>query len=576
MTDKVATFLLKVSTTDDAKEVFLHAEARMVAETVATPIDSAFVSNLIDSNGYEKYQKDEDAIHEVVKTLLESLKTVNNDEEAESTKLDTEVIARAIDAEITVNISSDKMKASVVIIPAKGGKDANLEDIKAVMEEGGVTYGINETAIKGLIEESVAPKIDRVEAEVAFGKEPVSGDDAQFVPLVPTAMERILKPQLREDGTVDMRDLGDMPTVTEGTHLMRKEPPTDGEKGVNVCWELIAPPKGIDKKFKVGAGTEISTEDENLLIASISGQPNLAENGMRVDDAVQVKAVDLSTGNLVLDANLLVKGDIGEGMKVRCEGDITVGGVIESADVKAKGNILVGKGIIGRPHFDSTDKDYSCSVSTDGELFAMYASHSELDVEGDIHIAEQILHCDTRSKGKIVVGNEKTVGSQIVGGYTLSAEGIETDILGASAGVATKLDLSGRLVSKNMELACTNSIIAGMEKRHSDTMDALSKFMNMPATPARQEYIVKFKNTIEHTANEVKKAEDLHDQIIKEIDKLSHGVQVRIKRKIHLNVSLTIGHHLFKTKREREAGRLFYDDGDIVYVSANVENEAES
>jgi len=55
MTDKVATFLLKVSTTDDAKEVFLHAEARMVAETVATPIDSAFISNLIDSNGYEKY-----------------------------------------------------------------------------------------------------------------------------------------------------------------------------------------------------------------------------------------------------------------------------------------------------------------------------------------------------------------------------------------------------------------------------------------------------------------------------------------------------------------------------------------
>lgn len=574
MTDKVATFIIKVLTTEDAKEVYLHAEARMVAASVAPPLDHNFIYNLIEANGYGKYQKDQQAIDELVVALQETVVQITNEEDAESVVFDTQSIAYAENAEITVTVPSDKMSATATIIPARGGKDVTIDEVKAVLEENKVTYGVDDEAIHTLIKASLTTEDDHVEGEVAFGKEPVNGEDAQFIPLVPTAMERILKPQLREDGTVDMHDLGDMPTVTAGTHLMRKEPPTDGEKGVNVCWELLAPKKGIDKKFKVGPGTEISSEDELILIASISGQPNMADtNGMKVDDAVSVKAVDLSTGNMILDANLIVKGDIGEGMKVRCEGDITVGGVIESADVKAKGNIIVGKGIIGRPHFDSQETDFSCRVEAEGELFAMYSSHAELHVHGDMHIAEQLLHCDTYSKGKIIVGNEKTVGSQIVGGYTHASEGIETDILGASAGVITKLDLSGRLKLKNLELACTNSIIAGRQVRHSTMVDALSKFASLPSTPARQEHIVKIKNTVDHLGNEVKKAEELHDQIKDEIDELSQGVQVKIKRKIHQNVRLTIGHHRLRTKRERESGRLFYENGDIIYRSANVENQ---
>ena len=573
MNDKVATFLIKLLSSEDAKEFYLHAEAGMVAASVAPIIDQAFINNIIDSNGYDKYQKDQQAIDELVVALQERLVHITSEEEAEAVAFDTASIAYAENAEVTINIPTDKMSAIATIVPAQGGNDVTLEEVKVALEENGVKYGVSDDAIKKLITASLTTEEEYIEAEVAFGKQPVNGDDAQFIPLVATAMERILKPQLREDGTVDMHDLGDMPTVTTGTHLMRKVPPTAGEKGVNVCWELLPPKKGIDKKFRVGPGTEISPEDQLILIASISGQPNMADaNGMKVDDAVSVKAVDLSTGNMVLDANLIVKGDIGEGMKVRCQGDITVGGVIESADVKAKGNIIVGKGIIGRPDFDSRSKDISCRVEAEGELFAMYSSHAELHIHGDIHIAEQLLHCDTYSKGKVIVGNEKTVGSQIVGGYTHASEGIETDILGASAGVVTRLDLSGRLKLKNLELSCTNSIIAGLQVLHSTMVGALSKFASLPSSPKRQEHIVKIKNTVEHLANEVSKAEQLYEQIKNEIDELSHGVQVLIKRKIHPNVRLTIGHHRLRTKRERESGRLLYEKGDIIYRSALVEN----
>ena len=222
MTDKVATFIVKVLTTEDAKEVYLHAAARMVAPSVAPPLDHNFIYNLIESNGYGKYQKDQQAIDELVAALQETVAQITSEEDAESVEFDTQSIAYAENAEISVSLTSDKMSANATIVPARGGKDVSLDEVKAVLEENGITYGISDDAIHTLIKESLTTESDHVEAEVAFGKAPINGDDAQFIPLVPTAMERILKPQLREDGTVDMHDLGDMPTVTVGTHLMRK------------------------------------------------------------------------------------------------------------------------------------------------------------------------------------------------------------------------------------------------------------------------------------------------------------------------------------------------------------------
>lgn len=568
MTDKVATFQLTVKRTDDGREVFIHAAARMVSASLAPTLDQTFIKNLLDTNDCGKFERDDDAIDELVTALADTLAQITTEEDAEGVEFDTNSIATAVDARADIEVSSDKMTATLKITPAKGGEDLTLDSAKAVLDEAGVTYGIDEKRINQLLEQAKVTTEDSVEDQVAFGLEPVDGEDAQFIPLVPTANERILKPRVREDGTVDMHDLGDLPTVKEGTHLMRKEPPTDGEKGIDVSWEFVAPKKGIDKTLKPGSGTRISDEDQNLLIAAISGQPNLLDNTMKVDDAVQVKAVDLQTGNMILDANLIVKGDIGEGMKVESEGDITVGGVIESAQVKARGNIIVGKGIIGRPHSDK-GADYTAHVQADGDISAMFASYAKLRTKKDLHIAEQLLHCDTYVEGEITVGNEKTVGSQIVGGITRASEGIKVDILGTSAGVATSLDLSGRLLLKQMEISCNHSIIAGREKVTQTMIDALSKFSTLPSTPARQEHIAKIKNTITHLKDQLEKSSALDEQLKQELKELCQGVQVKVKKKIQPNVSLRVGHHVFKTSRERESGQLYFKDDEIKYRPAN-------
>jgi len=573
MSDLVATFMIEPIPNADETKVVLRATARFVNKSVYVPITIEYIHQLLDQRGFGKFRFNEEPLQEITEALSEALEQVENEDDIKDLSLEKDYVAEAIDAFAEAEISENKLEAVMDITPAQGGKNLTLNDAEQLLEDVGVTYGIDKAKILALLSKAQqSAGTERCHDTVAFALMPVSGEDAQFIPLVETANERILKPRLLADGTVDMHDLGDLPTVKENEHLMKKEPPTEGEKGINVCWEVLAPEPGDDLDFKPGSGTKISDDDELLLVSVISGQPNLQERGMKVDDAVKVKAVDLHTGNMTLDANLLVKGDIAEGMKVRCEGDITVGGVIESADVKAKGNIIIGKGILGRPpdHSDNK-KTYTVSVKAGGTLSAMFASYAKLDATGDILIAEQLLHCDTDSRGRVVVGNDKTVGSQIVGGITRSSVGIVTDILGASAGVFTRFDLSGPFDLKHYEVACNHSIIDGKNNLLRNMRDACSKFMSIPSTDARNVHIDKIKNTIVFLENEVKELEERDQLLQNESDQLCHGLTIKAKRKIQPNVAVKIGHARFKSTRDRESGELSYEEGEIHYNPTNLD-----
>ncbi len=567
MSDLVATFIVEPVLNSDETKVSLKATARMINKSVYKPVTPGSIMELLKNRGYGKFQTDANQIAEIASAFSEALDQVMNEDDIKGLSVETDTVAEAIDASGVVDIPKDKLTALLTITSARGGKPLTLDAAEALLKDAGVTYGIDTNKINVLISESKQKEDqEKCSGEVAFALMPVTGEDAKFNPLVETANERILRPRLRADGTVDMLDLGDFPTVREGAPIMQKEPPTEGSKGINVCWEFLAAKAGKDIKYKPGPGTKISNEDELVLLSTISGQPNLLDCGMKVDDVVQVQSVDLHTGHMKLDANLIIKGDIAEGMKVRCEGDITVGGVIESADVRAKGNIIIGKGVLGRTA-DYGHKDHSMTVSViaGGDISAMFASYAKLEAGGDIKVSEQLLHCETKCEGEVVVGNEKTVGSQIVGGITLSSKSIEADILGASAGVFTSFDLSGPFNVKHYEVACNRSIIDGKSNLLKNMRDAFSQFVSIQTSTARASHIDKIKNTISYLEKEIKELEDRDIILQAECEKFCHGLTIRAKRKIQPNVTVKIGHERFKTSKSREAGVIFYEEGGVIY-----------
>ena len=575
MSDLVPTFMVETVLNNEETRVSLRLTARFINESNRTPITADHILAVLKTRGYGKYRINHEKIAAIVTSISEALKQIKNEEDLKSASTETDCVAEAINAVCEIKVSEDKLKAEIIITPAEGGKHLSLNDLELLLKDAKVSYGIDKLKVSALLSQAQkATDTEKCQAIVAEALLPVHGIDAQFIPLVATANEHVLKPRIRADGSVDMHDLGNLPTVKEGAALMRIEPPTEGEKGINICGESLAPEAGKDFEFKLSTGTKISDEDASILISTISGQPSLQERGMKVDDVVQVQAVDLHTGNLTIDANLVVKGDIAEGMKVRCEGDITVGGVIESADVWAKGNIIIGNGILGRvPNYDEKHHGYSVSVKAEGSIHARYASHAKLSAGADIIIAEQLLHCDSRAIGRVVVGNEKTVGSQIVGGITRASEGVVTDILGSQAGVFTQFKLKGASTVKYYEVSCNNSILDGKTKLLQNMRKAYSKFTATALSPTRQGQIEKIKNTIAFLVNEIIEIEERSLLLKRECEQMIQGLTIVAKKKIYPNLLVRVGLVQLKITREREAGELIYKNGEIDYKIGHTENK---
>src|SRR5690606_11993322 len=104
---------------------------------------------------------------------------------------------------------------------------------------------------------------------------------------------------------------------------------------------------GEDRDLKAGKGTEINPDNPNQLIATQKGMPSFIDNTAEVDEILTMQNVYVSTGHVDYEGSVIITGSVGEGMRVKATGDITVAGYVDSAQLSAGGNITIAKGCIG-------------------------------------------------------------------------------------------------------------------------------------------------------------------------------------------------------------------------------------
>lgn len=572
--EKNISFLLETIVDDETHKVALRVSF-LLSDSITQPaINKDIVNGLLDQRGFSQYHRLDEPISAAVDDIKQKLADLESSSELTNETFETPTVAVAVDATAEVTIATDSLEAFITLTPAKGGKQLELAQVKSILSEEGVKFGIEDQLLIDLLQQARQSKTDEsIEKLVARAKQPANGDDTQFIPLVDTANERVLKPQMRPDGTIDMRDLGNLPMVNAGQKIMRRELFTKGEPGMDVRGHSIEAQPGQDFDFAVAPGSRVNQENPLELLAEVNGQPNLISNGMKVENAIKVKAVDLSTGNLDIDANLFVEGDITESMKVKCTGDITVGGVIESADVEAKGSVFVGRGIVGHiPHSKPGEKnELTTFVRAGNSINALFASYSKLQAESVIHIDEQMLHCNATSQDTINVGSEKSGRGQISGGLTKAGKIVEVDTIGSSAGILTRLDLSGSHQKHLESLADIEQELSQKQKQVRVLNENYSQLTHQKLTGDQQTQADKVKNTIVKF-NEVINQLESGREAIKETIKLElHSVQLRVKRKIHSPIEVQIGPFKFKARRAMESGVISLVDDEISFHAENLD-----
>jgi len=326
------------------------------------------------------------------------------------------------DAVFALEVATDAMQAWVDVTPARGGKALDPDAILMALGEAGVTFGIDQAAVAAA---GAAPSAQRF--LIASGEAPTNGEDAGFELLVADARDRA--PQVNENGLIDFRELGAIPTVSAEQPLMRRIPPTTGSIGRNVRGEVIEPVPGRDAAFADHLiGAYVDKEDTNLLRAVFAGQPVRCGNAVNVEQVLRLRNVNMASGNISFDGTITIEGEVLPGMKVRATGDIVVGDVVDGAELEAGGDIRVTGGIIAKAR-----------VRAGGSVSARFVEGAQVCAGTTISIDDTALQSELQANNQIIVGLKSPQRGRLAGGAARAMLLIKTPILGSPTGGVTSL-----------------------------------------------------------------------------------------------------------------------------------------
>ena len=499
------------------------------------PIQEADVLALLRLSNCRRYQPLDEGIRQAV-TLLNALLS-----QPDAPAHPPVPIARRQDARLQIQVDKDQMSARAQITADWGGNPLTLAQLHEALAASPVRVGVSERLLAAALQAaSEAPPGAQLSPVIALGRAAKHGQDTRFERLVETAAERILKPQELDHGKVDMRDLGTLLTVRAGSTLMRRHPATRGLDGVTVTGQTLPARDGKEIAMSAGDGTSLSPEDPDLLLATRTGLPCQERAGMRVDEVLNVKQVDIRHGHVEFEGSLLVTGDVMPGMRIKTRGDVVIGGFVEGGLIESGGTITVRNGIIGRK---LGEEEYLCHLSAGGEIHAGYAQYARLEADGDIHIQSQLSHCYCRSGQDLKVGDSAMRKGHLIGGVNIANRLIMAPVLGASAANRTRLQILGGYFShKEQELALRQRKQSCREQLDK-LQDLILRLLQLPSDRRNPETLAKIKTLRTRQLDESKSLDEQLVEAQRELQALMANMDIIATQRLFPGVEVEMAHH---------------------------------
>ena len=455
-----------------------------------------------------------------------------------------------IDGTCQVTISDDGMSAWINLTsPQNGGTAVTLDEVNRALEENGVMLNINKLAV----EQTVYLKLWDHPQLVATGIPPEEGRDGYIEYYFPTLQELI--PIVETDnGKVDFRNLNLIHNVKKGELLAERFPAEEGKSGQTVTGKTVLPP--TVKTPVLVCGKDTNLEDSGVrLVAAKDGHACIVEGKPTIISVYSVKGdVDFAVGNIDFVGNVQIMGDVKSGFSVKAGGDLEVFGMVEAADLSAKGNILIKNGVFGAG---------KCQLLAGGNILAKYVENASLKAGKDVTINDSISRSQVKAGGKIKVNNYT---GDILGGHLEALEEITAGVFGSELNVPTELEL-------------------GIEpKFRSEYVDLLTKFgEKKKSLSALEGYINEYKSyrekkkeiseSYKHTMRDrLRSYSQMRNEFLEmeakllvfedELSKLDHGV-VKATQKVYPGVTVTIVKTNYVVETEIGRTMFIFDKGEV-------------
>ena len=461
------------------------------------------------------------------------------------------------DAHVIVEVEPDKMAAYLTVSPGNGALTG--AQIRQALAESRVVFGILYEAVDQAAAVGTANRL-----LIAKGCEAVDGEDGWFKSLIELARER--RPRLDEQDNIDYRDFGGIATVREGDRLMQKMPPSQGDEGTNVLGEVIPAKPGKQVAFAAHIkGAEVDPGNPAFLIAKISGQPVLSSHCMMVEPTVNLKAVDLATGNVDFEGSINITGDVRAGMVIRASGDIHVGGMVEGAALEAGGNVVVKGGIIGQGslYARSGGADSTARVRAGASCTAYFIENAHVSAGDSIIVERLVRQSELAAVNRIVVGKRGSEQGTIIGGQVAATLSVQAKTIGSQAGIKTLVRV-GTNPYMQEKLAFAASQKQAKAKKLEEVIKLLG-FIENNQMRVRPETRIKAESTRLMLIQENEQAQQEMDTLNLALD-LSRDARVLVEKNVFENVHVEICNKVHVTEVMRSSGKFSLMEGKVVFA----------
>ena len=219
-------------------------------------------------------------------------------------------------------------------------------------------------------------------------------------------------------------------------------PFTFGIDGSDVLGDTIKAVPGKDAKLEVSEGTVIDPGDKNVLLAKKEGLARLIESRMEVDDVYTLTELTPKQGHVKFNGSVVILGDVAPEMRIVASGDVLVGGFVESATIRCKGELTVLSGVSGKPLDEPEGRRHnSCLLESSHRINISFANHVDIFAKRDVFVHKQISHCHLTA-ASLVVGKGEVPQGKIIGGDYLVSKFIEAGAIGAPSDTDTNISMN--------------------------------------------------------------------------------------------------------------------------------------
>jgi Predicted polymerase, most proteins contain PALM domain, HD hydrolase domain and Zn-ribbon domain len=463
---------------------------------------------------------------------------------------------RALEARISVSFSEDRLSAYMLIHEWDEDDELTAEQLEQFLTAKGVVFGVLDDALKDAAAHPL--KYVGMRLEVARGIEPVPGTDGSLRYLFDTNQDGEIRPQQMEDGTVNYREIRRLNNVLKGQPIVERVPPSPGTPGTAVTGETIVPRNGKEAHVKLGKNVVADPETQTIY-AAIDGLVTFTDGDkINVFPVYEVNGdVDFHVGNIDFVGNVVIRGNVLPGFRVKAAGDIRVIGGVEAAELEAGGSVEITNGILGQG---------KGLVKAGKNVSSSFMLEANVEAAGDVIVSQSIMHSQIRAGKNVVCTGNKGL---IVGGVIQAGEKVTAVTVGNTTSTPTAIEV-GVLPELRNELNHLRERLKDVKTNAEKTEKAL-QLLDQAAAAGQ---LSRDKLAMRIRLNSTRKAaeEEIAQirQRIMEIEKAledTSRAEVSILSHVYPGTRITIGRYVRYVKDILKAARFTIADGEITIQS---------